>query len=86
MQPDPRGSESDNGRTRNDEEASAKRFAGRPQFIDFKSPLLVSLFERLGADRRSTVHLEEVLPLPRDLPTNASGSYAAECVLELDAQ
>lgn len=55
----------------------------KPQFLDFASPLLISLFARtLGNAPPSMVVFEECLPSSETLPLSESGRYATEIVLQ----
>lgn len=58
---------------------------GKPQFIDFESPLLAELFGRLPATLDDyVVHIEERYPEPDGLPQVDGQRYAAELILQLD--
>lgn len=57
----------------------------KPQYVDFGSPLLVSLFGRLAGDLETFVAMvEERYPEPRDLPRCAGRPYAVEQMFQLD--
>jgi len=57
----------------------------KPQFIDFTSPLLVSLFGRMPAGlRRYTAVIEECLPAEDALLRAGDDAYATELILQLD--
>lgn len=57
----------------------------KPHFIDFRSPLLVTLFGRLAPEHdRFMATLEERLPGPEALPRHRGRPYATELVLQLD--
>lgn len=58
----------------------------KPQYVDFRSPLLVSLFVRLpGATRGFDVVLEECYPAVDRLPATADGErFAAEMILQVE--
>jgi len=57
----------------------------KPQYIHFGSPLFLSLFERLGgALRLFILALEERYPARDALPSNGSGTFASELVVQYD--
>ena len=57
----------------------------KPQFIDFTSPLLVSLFVRVGPLAPGTrVFIEESYPDISHLATAENGRYVTELILQLD--
>lgn len=59
----------------------------KPQFIDFTSPLLVALFEKLpGGLSHFTLELQERYPDAASLPAFAGQHYASELVLQFDAE
>lgn len=58
----------------------------KPQYIDFRSPMLVNLFGRLVLPRGEyRVHLEERFPEESDLPECDGERYAAEYVFQISS-
>ena len=57
----------------------------KPQYIDFSSPLLVRVFEKItGSMDQFVVHIEEELPGPADAIRWGEQPYAYELLLQLD--
>jgi hypothetical protein len=57
----------------------------KPQYIDFRNPLLVKLFAKLpGPFRQFNVVFEECLPGVEDLPCVDGQAYASELVLQVN--
>ncbi len=64
---------------------AARRDNRKPQFIDFESPLLLKLFERLGRGLPSfRLVIEESLPDREHAFAHSTGDYASECLMQLD--
>ncbi|MCG8459412.1 MAG: lantibiotic dehydratase family protein, partial [Holophagales bacterium] len=74
------------GETEREGKAAAKRReAMKPQFIDFRSPLLLGLFARLPpAGHDFTAILEERLPASPSLATHDGDSFVTEVILQLN--
>jgi hypothetical protein len=67
-----------------DRAQATRRDNRKPQFIDFESPLLLSLFERLGAGLPSfRLIIEESLPDREHAFAHSNGDYATECLIQL---
>jgi len=56
----------------------------KPQFLDFCSPLFISLFEKLMKKSANYIQMEEMLPNGEELVTTPDGSYVTEFYLQVD--
>jgi hypothetical protein len=59
----------------------------KPMFVDFASPLLIEVFDKLELEPDQLLVIEEMLPGPEELVLEADGrGYACELVLEVTSR
>ena len=59
-----------------------KREDRKPQYVDFKSPLLVKLFNKMISRAKDRVIIEEMLPPPMGIVRVGNERVVSECILQ----
>lgn len=66
----------------NDEGKRPGRDDYKPQYINFNSPLLVNLFEKITGKITHTLRIEEMMPASRDLFSFGTGRHVTEFMVQ----